>query len=209
MADLITPSIILLSASPGSGKSYMIKYLLKTLCAKGRFELGLVFCQTVFNEGYDYLPKKAVSMYNENKLKKFILSQKKLIEEGNPRDAFLILDDCIGAIKWNSDLWTHIITTFRHYRITIFISTQYVYKIPPVVRACAFYSFVYSPQEGRTINALWETFGMTMSKQQFTDMLIQNTGNYYAILIDNKQNDASQRYKKIKAPQMSDFKINF
>ncbi len=61
---------------------------------------------------------------------------------GCPKNAFLILDDCVGSVNFNSPLWDKLATTARQYNITIMITFQRFKKCPPVIRQNSEYIFV-------------------------------------------------------------------
>lgn len=205
--DVKTPSFFLLSASPASGKTSMIKYLIYILSKANRFSAGFVFTNTGFNGDFSFLPQKAVSAYNEEKLKSIMRYQREGVNDGTAKNIFIVLDDVLGSINWSSNLWTGIISTYRHYKITLFVSTQYIYRVPPLIRACASYAFVFAPKEGRTVKALHETFGNGMCAKEFEAMLRENTLDYNCLMIDNFD-PRGQTRTKIKA-ELVDYKLEY
>jgi len=211
MTDIITPSIILLSASPRSGKSTTIRYLMHKLGKAGRFQTGLCFSGTAWNAesaSFDYLPEKAVGPYSTEKLKTLLRAQKRRVEEGKPRDAFLILDDVLGSINFNTPLWTTLVSQYRHFRLTILLATQYIYRVPPTVRACATYVFIYRPSEGRSMKALWETYGSHMRYDEWQRMVHANTRDYHAIMCDTFAAPES-KFVTTRSPLVGRFKLEF
>src|SRR4051794_25075941 len=117
-----TPEIIALFGRPASGKSHAIKALIYTMAKKGKMKFGLCICPTAFTGDYAYLPKKYVwDEYDEGKLEKYVEwlrnKRKKLGDKMPPN--FVILDDLLGRIDWNSKFWSSWIATFRHTNTTI------------------------------------------------------------------------------------------
>lgn len=63
------PSINLLAAAPGSGKSHLIKYLIFNLWKMGKFHHGVVFCPTAHNGAYDWMPKNVYLTFTKKKVR--------------------------------------------------------------------------------------------------------------------------------------------
>src|SRR5687768_5992768 len=110
------PEIQVFLGRPASGKSYYIKSQIHAMAKAGKFKFGLCICPTAFNGDYDYLPKKWVwDEYDESKLEKYVEKlrerTKRVGKEHMPPN-FVILDDLLGKINWNSRFWTSWIATF-------------------------------------------------------------------------------------------------
>jgi len=90
--DIIkTPCLITFFAKKFSGKSSTMRYVLHSLIKAGRFDYGFVISPTgIFNGDWDCI----------------LNMQKKLISMGQPKNAFLILDDCVGSVNFNSKFST-------------------------------------------------------------------------------------------------------
>lgn len=207
-----TPSIIILSAGPGSGKSYTIKYLLYCLFKQKKLKYGVVFCPTnAMNNNYDYIDSKFVyPSFDEENLKKFLRFQKQHMQP-----AFIIFDDCIGSINFNSNLIIHLFTTFRHYNLTIFLATQYIYKVPPTLRECATYTFIFNVSNMRTIEALQETYFLKHTKQELATTIAHHTepknendkGKFILVRVNAPE---SEKYSASRAPpNIRNFKLKF
>lgn len=177
-----TPSINLFVGAPRSGKSYLMKYLLIKLALEGKFKYGLVFSPSD-NTFESVIPGKYLHrLYNDDKLKSFLRLQKK-----SKQQAFLIIDDGIGSINLKTELFKHLFTSYRHYNITIFLSVQYVYSVPPVIRQCATYVYIFKHSNQRSFEALFLSYFSDMNnwrdvrnemnnklKQKYTFILINN-----------------------------------
>lgn len=204
-----TPSISILSAAPRSGKTFLIKDIIYKLASEGRIDHGLVFTGTAFNRNFDYLPTEIVSGYDEEKLKRFLKYQKDMIEKGNPKDAFLILDDILGYINLYSPLWTMIFSQYRHFRITIFLATQYIYRVSTVSRECATYAFIFQTGTNKSLTALYETYGLLFDKkEQFKDLINEVCVDYRCLMVVNNAPGMHNRYKTVKASERH-FRLTF
>ncbi len=73
--------------------------------------------------------------YSDDIIKSIVDSQKELDKEDMPA-LCLIIDDCIGSegLGKNSYLW-YLCSRYRHYNLTLIITTQVFKYCPPVVRA--------------------------------------------------------------------------
>ena len=192
MNKLITPNISLFAGSPGMGKSHLIRYLIYKFCKSGKFNYGIVFCPTAFNGAFDFISDKYVGNYNEELLKKFMNYQ-----EQSKKPAFIIFDDCLGSITNinNNNTLTKLFTCYRHFNITVLFSTQYIYKVPPVLRECSTYCFIFKQFNKRSISALYETFLYDKNTiDEAKRYIMENTENYHFILVNNKASNNKAKY---------------
>ncbi len=196
------PSLIVIAGKPKSGKSHLIKYFIHT--NRHKFAYGIVMNKTSFNDGYDYIPNGFVhSKYDETKLKNLMKLQSGLIEKGIINECFLILDDCLTS-DYNKELFTDLTTQYRHYHITVIISTQYIYKINPTIRECANYAMIFRQSTKRSIEALYESFGAHFDNfDQFKQYITNSTDDHKFIFVDinSSEDDIEDIYKVMKAPQ--------
>src|SRR5690242_9160553 len=124
-------------------------------------------------------------------------------KQGIDLQSILIIDDCLGAIKWGDDFWTQVVTTCRQFGISIWIITQYLNKIPPVVRASTSYYFFLKMISKRELDACYEQCFPWMTKDEFNKFIQTYTEGYQAIMVDNKtqSNDPKSMYKIVQAPK--------
>lgn len=205
------PNITLVCAGPNSGKSYLCKYILQDLFKNNKLKYGIVFCATSFNQSYDFLPKKYIySQYDENKLIQFInLQIGQIKKSGKAEPAFIIFDDMIGSINFTSPLFNKLITTYRHYNILLIFTTQYLFKIPPVLRECCTYFVTFKQPTKKSVQAIYETFMNEMETYEECKRFIDsNTQDYQFILVKPFESD-EKKYIVSKAPMVENIKINY
>lgn len=176
MLSIQTPSTLLFCGKTRSGKSHLMKYILYGLCKSAKFQYGLCICPTAVLSGdYDWLPSKLRHQFYSDEL---ILKIFAYQEKNGKKPMFLILDDCIGSANWNSAVMKRLLTTSRHYGITIFIATQYMSSIPAIAREQMTYMCIFAQYTARSIKACHESFCQDKTLAEFTEWMTQNTRNY-------------------------------
>lgn len=217
--DSFAPAITLLAASPGSGKSYCIRWMVYELFRRKKFDYGIVWSPTAHTGAYDYMPKNVYPIFTLKRSRaskdepyEYRNEELDLVMEyqrKNPKSrAFLIFDDCLGSVKWQSQQMLNLITTYRHLRLTIFIATQYMYQIPPFIRECSKFAVIFDQVQRRSIKAVYETFFGTMEEHELRRWLEQYCQDYHFILVDMTKGKKG-RYKVMKAGQVPRFKLSF
>ena len=211
---MTTPSFTVLFAQPDSGKTHMIEFLIKQLWGEGRLQYGFVFSLTAkMNGDYSYLPQKYIYPKYKNDTLRAILQHQ--ASKGGPKapPAFIIFDDCLGDTQFNSDAFTSFVSMYRHYNLTVFISTQYTNKVPPIIRDCCTYAFIFKQGTVKSMKALYEAFGgLTFPKwEQWAQFVDEHTQDYEVLIYKKKaRNVKTERFMKIKAPaQLPDIEINY
>jgi hypothetical protein len=77
---------------------------------------------------------------------------------------------CLSLIKNLENSKTLLV--FRHYNITLFISTQYITQVAPLVRQQTNYAFIYHHDQKKSIEVLYENFGAGFETlKEFQDFL--------------------------------------
>jgi ABC-type dipeptide/oligopeptide/nickel transport system ATPase component len=201
----------------GMGKSYLLRDLLRQFSEQGVFEFGCVFTGTDFNPDYDFLPKRAVhGNYSEARLAKYVGKLREWLEE-NPGEKmppnFLVLDDLLGKIRIQSNVFSNLISTFRHYNMSIFITSQYFVKnISTLIRELTDYAFLFRTRFKNSQVSLFEAFGQLCDDQdEFNEILEEATKEEHSCLLYIAEaEDKSDAYVSYKAPGKSpDVKIDF
>ena len=194
--DITVPGLVIISGQQGSGKSNLLKYIMKLLRSKLKY--GIAFSQTAFNEGnLDYIPKKYVyTQYDPIALGNLMKIQAAQTKEKRHL-AFVVFDDCVVDSWVNCKLFNQLVTQVRHYNVLIIITTQWISKIPPMVRENGFQVAMFSADTHRALEALFESYGQKFENlNQFKKYLQQNTQDFHFVFYNRKDNS----YKKLKAP---------
>jgi GTPase SAR1 family protein len=198
------PNISLIIAPPNCGKTYLVKYLLTDLYINKKIKYGVVFCSTNFNtNNFDYIPEKYIySSYQDDIITNLIDIQINQIKENKKAEpCFIVFDDMIGMINFQSKTLTELFTKYRHYNITVLLTTQYIYKIPPLIRECSTFIFLFFVTSRRSLKAAFECFFCHFDNiEQCKKFIINNTGDNKFIFIKSQEYDQKKRYFVSKAP---------
>jgi hypothetical protein len=148
-----------------------------------------VFTGTKFNKDYDCLPENAIiEGYQPHVLKNYLESLRKLQEENKEiPPSFIIFDDLLGLLANGDPMMKHLLSTRRHYNITIFLATQYILQgASTILRNVLTHAVVYNSKAHNTIKALYENIEMLFeSFQEFKNYFLTYTREKYTgILYD-------------------------
>lgn len=127
-----------------------------------------------------------------------------LLPESAP--AFLVLDDGMGTVDFNSKIIKKLISLYRHLNLRIIICIQYLNStIPPSIRNCITFAIWFQQSQKIAIKALHDSFGQagfeTLDAFRDFNFLL---GKYEFVVHD--PNDISGKrhldYKLMKAPKV-------
>ena len=204
--NLKYPSLVLINGRQGSGKSWLLSYIMREAYVKNEFDYGIVFSNTLFEGTFQYIPKKyRYDDFDEDKVKSLMALQKK----HNNKRAFIIFDDCLDdENQWNNQTIKKLTTQLRHYNISMIITTQYPHMIPPRIRANAMYSMFLDVGSGiRELGAIYQCYGNRFpSFQEFKQFYFENIKNHQFIM----WNKDKQEYSVYRAPEnIPHFKLKY
>jgi hypothetical protein len=198
---------VLFSAKTGSGKSRLMRYILSENIHE--FSKVYVICPTEsINNFYSQLvPKKQIfNEFNEEWLEKLLKHLTDLAESGDQLEhILLILDDCGSEPSFrNSKILQRIATRGRHLRISLWLSVQYIYMCPPVIRNQ--FDYVLCGQSNRqSLDILSDEFLFgDITRKEFQTLYHQNTRDFNFLVINTSSvknsDDLNQIYASIKTP---------
>jgi hypothetical protein len=199
------PSVFAMVGSPKSGKTWCMKHLLIHYLMTGELQFGIVFTGTKFSNQFDFITDSnmIISGFDERVLRSFLrkLKEYRLANE-KPAKAFIVFDDMVGQVPWESSLLLHLCTTYRWYGLSVFISTQYIYKINPTIRTVCDYAFIWAQDSKRCYDAIYESFGLGFDdfksfKENLDDIVSEQ---YWCMLYNKEKRNIEERYGGYKAP---------
>jgi len=162
-----------------TGKSTSITNVAYHCCRNIPF--GLVMSDTAF-AGYweKIIPKRhIVQGLRQDVLEWLVNRQKKAVAQYGNKDprvaAFIILDDVIAdqkIIRWSADLQKFFVEG-RHLAITVFIASQYLKGVGPMVRGNCDYIFLQPIYNKTQRDVIWDLEAAFMDKNDFSTMMDQ------------------------------------
>jgi len=208
------PSITTIIGITGSGKSHLCKWLVKDLAFHKKINnIGVI--STTIIEGSDKddwssIPTHKKMNYDvaEEYITNLIKYHRNLEKQNINYHSLVIIDDCMGLIKFNNDKWVVILSTCRHYNISFIIIAQYIKKLPTIVRSQSSYFFFFRMTDHLEFRGCFETCFSNMKYNDFK-LFVNSIGKYQAIFFDKKNPNNNDRVRLIQAPShISSFFIN-
>lgn len=185
-------SISLFIARRGSGKSFLMRHLVGVLArSRGAINWVEVISPTAFNrEWSDVVGEEHVQgTYDEAWVESLLAGQARLLRDGVSNPGLLILDDCLGAVNLSKPVFTRLAAAGRHYGVTLFVTSQHLWGLPPVLRQNADTVFILGHPNQRTIAGLLEEFsprGVDTARQLATE-IERATRDYGSLAISNAE----------------------
>lgn len=205
------PFVMVLTGKMKSGKSHLLNFILsKETRNKPRdnvynnFQYGLIFSKTLFNDNFDFMPKKYLySNYNEQALKNLLDIQAGIRRAGKvPPPAVIVFDDMI-VNDFRSKFFESLIFNHRHYNTSVILCSQYCNAIPADIRSVATYAIVFKQRGKLSINACYESY-LQLGFDRFLDAkeYINQLEQYEFIFVDNSFDTSifEEMFKIMKAP---------
>ena len=208
-------SKIVVIGKPGTGKSTLMKALLK---AKSFIPVSVIVSGSEnANKFYEnFVPSSFI--YNEYKpsIVQSVFQRQELclsMNVGNPWIS-LILDDCMSDPSiFKSEVQRRLFKNGRHYKIFYVVAMQYALDIPPDLRSAVDGVFLFRETNEATLKKLWQNYASVIpSFELFANLMRQITGDYTAMFVNNSLQ--TNEWKKciffIKADAVDeDFKLGY
>lgn len=203
MSLRLTPGgIYLFVGRTGSGKSHLMKHVAGLM--ERDFDAAFGFCPTTFAGNIDFIrPDRRFLEFDAGKVGMILKCQQEQVEKtGSAGNVLLLFDDVLGeaSLKLYGGLFTKLASTCRHYRITIFITTQYIYKVPPVLRENAKLVFICSASRPDEISTMYKEFGIGLTKDAFSQRIVNDTNGFGVLAINMEAKDTRSAYVRVTAP---------
>lgn len=172
------PGIILIRGPKGSGKTHFIKYLLYSLAKSQKIDYIKVISPTAYTNAYDFLePHQVTEEYNEVEIYELIDTQVMLCKQKTPRNAILVLDDCIGTANFRASIWEKLAATCRHPKLTVVVVTQHIFRLAPTLRDNSDTVVILRTVDVDNLQGLYDTCSRWKWRQfrEFEDFIQVNT----------------------------------
>ncbi len=160
-AYMIFPSITLAVGYPNAGKSTILRYTIQTVAL---FDFYIVISNTAeFTDDWKFLNdlNRPFRVYNGSKLTEtlelILAIQERSLKLGKISTVALILDDILGSLN-NSDVFKKLISCYRHFKISVFMSTQYCNASTTMARELSTYIFVFDQRSAMAKKSIYESY---------------------------------------------------
>jgi hypothetical protein len=200
------PAVIVIIGKSKQGKSHLMRSIVKRHAMNGGFKAGIVFTQTKFNGGFDFMPDNLViSGMNANMLKRYLnkMANYRRTHDDQPLPNFIIFDDMARSVDWNEPLFSTLINTPRHFGSTIIICCQYAKGlILPNVREQADYAFIFQQKTIDSLQASYSNFGSRLGTfDQFKSTLDDVTSRpHHCLVMKTEPGNGNISYEEYCAP---------
>ena len=207
-------NIVCLVAKRKSGKSQLLRYIVSK--NKHKFDKMFLICPTqAINDFYEedlFKKENIFENYSDNwvttLMKKMGEINAKKTNDKECKHVLLVLDDvCSDTDFHHSKTLKQLATKGRHYKITLFITCQYLYHVPPIFRSNVDWMIVGQINSQGLDILTSEFIAGEITKQEFIKMYYKATSNYDFLLINNNStkcnDDLCSIYGVLRTP--SDF----
>jgi hypothetical protein len=195
------------SSKTGSGKSQLLRFIL----TENMHLYSKVFCicpTEKLNKFYSKLipPENVFDEFNNDWLDKLMKKISSLAEKGSQLQPILIIFDDMGSENdfKKSKALQRVMVRGRHLKISVWITAQYIYQIPPIVRNQCDMIFC-GQQNHQSLELLCQEYIYgDITPREFKTMYHQNTTdfNFFVINCNSVKNsdDLNEIYSSIKTP---------
>lgn len=157
-APLPNPSFCLcLVAPPRSGKSTFIANVIRNEHWKYRWESVVIVSPTAaLDQTFaNILDDEDVRVYDDPSALETVIATCTQEQVENRRRMLMVVDDCVGYM---GKALEKLASKYRHYGISLIVSSQQFRMIPPTVRTCAGYWILFRTHNRKEVAKMVEEF---------------------------------------------------
>jgi len=131
---------------------------------------------------------------------KFLMRIKKSGKEIPP--SFIVFDDIIDSLPQSTWEWRQFISTFRHFKITLFFTTQFPMQIATLLRSQTEYAYLFQMHNDAQFISSYKSFGgLLKNVHAWRAYLNKYTGDYKCVIWHREaKSELALKYKTYKAP---------
>ncbi len=217
LQDMVENPSIIMIAKRGSGKSWIVRAIMMHF---NKIPCGVVIAPTDrMNSFYnDFFPDTYIHYeYQSSIITKILDRQTQMIDKQKSKKAqginidartYIIMDDCLGDKKsWVRDPpILELLFNGRHYQIMYILTMQFPLGITPELRTNFDYIFLLKADFISEQKKLFDHYaGMFPTFDAFRQVFNELTGNFGAMVIDNRRKAANplERLFFYRAPDLS------
>lgn len=201
--------------SSESGKSYLLKHHLTQALSqkddakekKFGLKFGIVFTATKHTGAYNWLPDKHVfSSFNSTVLMNYLkwLGNTAAKKKKPIPNNFIVFDDIVNSLPQREKWFEEFLSTYRHYNITLFVTTQYINKCAALFREQASYAYIFQLFTAKAIEAAYDSYGtLFRTRKAWQTHLEAGTSVKHQCVVWKKASEPvlALKYSTFKAPE--------
>jgi hypothetical protein len=194
--------IVMIVARKNSGKTFLIKHLLRDAFSKGLYDWCVCITPTKFNKDYTNIlgDKYVFESFDPEQIDAMLNTQESMIKKRKKHlQGLLILDDCLGSVDFTHRVFTKLFSTNRHFKIGVWVTSQKYKALPPICRGNADKTILLNTVNDTVAKSLHEEY-CTPRFPTFRDLqrfCHECNQNYGGVCISNGK---TAEYSCIRAP---------
>ena len=195
-------SFILIASRRRSGKSVLVKGLIKNICDNFEIDFIILFSKTAeYNNEYDFIEKKYRYDYEkcEQVIEKIINYQKQKIKRNKETtpNIIIILDDII-LHKKNKKL-IDVSSLGRHFKIFCIASVQFPKQVISTSIRSNLDIVFWNDLSDTGLEAIYQSIHLPYSYKEFKTYTYTNNDNYQFLCYNNNEKNKNKRVTICKA----------
>ena len=207
------PCMCLMIARPGSGKTTLIKAMIRATLSKPVWDYILVFSPTAhLSHDFDYLPKHAVRNFRSPKQIYAVVDKlTKAKAKGKPTPKLLmVLDDCASACRNGliyDPAWQHFLNVMRHVGVWVIFTSQSYVGCSTQMRQAVDLCCTFRTSSQRALRGLWDIHRSACpTLESFVQAMREACDEKYSCLYFDSRTDEMRSFK---ADVPKPFKVDF
>ena len=187
--EIKIPSMNIIAGMTSSGKTNLVRHICLRYASK--VHRIIVLCPTIdLHDSYSFVDAKNVILEpTEEHVINIMKEQKKY--KGR-LSTLLIMDDCVGLLKFNANTFAALAGTGRHFNLTTLVLMQDLKKLPPIMRTNSRSIFVTKLSS----HSLTECFDLSNGFKNYREFqtYMEKACRDFRIVRLNLTGDAKQSY---------------
>lgn len=155
------PAIVGYFGSPGSGKTYCMRYCVYKELKKGEIKQVHVFTGTPYDDEYGWADPDSIHG-NPAEWEAYInaLMATQIATPKSQREKILLIfDDWTGKMNWLAATYSKMVSDRRHLEFSIYIVCHYANKLPPLMREALTHAAIFEQVSHNSFDALYRSLG--------------------------------------------------
>ena len=201
-------SFIVICSKRCSGKSVLVKNLVKDMLDKYEYQLIIMFSETAhLQDDFNFIAPEQMFRTDdlEEKIGKILKLQEKNIKKQKKVNLLIILDDV--KLHNKSKQLINLSSLGRHFYCTVIMSVQFCKNLcNSTIRGNVDY-WVFSDLSEIGLRAIYESIHIPYSYRQFDEFVNEHNHDYQFIMYDSRTQKRDERLKIIKAKMYNNLQL--